>query len=362
MNKRDSDLLIRANYLFQDGQYQECENLTEEIYQNNNDDLKVLNLYASVCSINKNFDIAKTIFEKLVFLQPNNANISNNYAQLLRSMGDIELALIFFKKAVNYNPKLMIAYPNLFECLYLKENYKELHKRLQSLQKSNLPKSLGCVAISDFATNQLDWKKNPYQICDDQFDYIAYQEKEDSIDFFNENEMKELKRIIDLKLKNARNQNLLDNGLQTPGNLLDSKEKVIKKLRIIIDHRINLYKEKYNKKDCDLITKWPSSHSIKAWAVKIKKGGYLNFHNHEFGWISGSLYLKMPKVKNDEGKIEFSLKGPKYPLIDKSKLKSMSFSPKESCSIIFPSSLFHRTIPFDDNENRVSIAFDLRPN
>ena len=361
MNKRDSDLLIRAIHLFQDGQYQECENLTEEIYQNNNDDLKVLNLYASVCSINKNLDVAKTIFEKLVFLQPNNANICNNYAQLLRTMGDIELALIFFKKAVNYNQKLMIAYPNLFECLYLKENYKELYKSLISLQKSNLPKSLGSVAISDFATNQLDWKKNPYQICDDQFDYIMEQE-EGFLDCFNENEIKELNRIINLKLKNSRSQNLLDNGFQTPGNLLDSKEKVIEKLSGIIDQRIDLYKAKYSKMDCDLISKWPSSFSVKAWAVVIKKGGYLKFHNHEFGWISGSLYLNMPKVKNDEGKIEFSLKGPKYPLIDKSKLKSISFSPKEACSIIFPSSLFHRTIPFDDDENRVSIAFDLRPN
>ena len=361
MNKVDNDLLIKAVSLFQDGQYQKCEDLTKKIYKNNNDNLKVLNLYASVCSINENFDVAKTIFEKLIVLQPNNANISNNYAQLLRSMGDIELALIFFKKAVNYNQKLMIAYPNLFECLYLKENYKELYKRLLSLQKSNLPKSLGSVAISDFATNQLDWKKNPYQICDDQFDFIMEQE-EDFLDCFNENEIRELNRIIELKLKNARSQNLLENGFQTPGNLLDRKEKVIEKLSGIIDQRINLYKEKYSKMDCDLISQWPSSFSVKAWAVVIKKSGYLNFHNHEFGWISGSLYLNMPKVKNDEGRIEFSLRGPNYPIIDNTKLKKISFRPKESSSIIFPSSLFHRTIPFDDDEDRVSIAFDLRPN
>ena len=100
MNKIDNDLLIKAVNLFQDGQYQKCEELTKKIYKNNNDNLKVLNLYASVCSINENFDVAKTIFEKLIVLQPNNANICNNYAQLLKSMGDIELALIFFKKAV----------------------------------------------------------------------------------------------------------------------------------------------------------------------------------------------------------------------------------------------------------------------
>ena len=70
----------------------------------------------------------------------------------------------------------------------------------------------------------------------------------------------------------------------------------------------------------------------------------------------------MPKIKNDEGRIEFSLRGPNYPIIDNTKLKKISFRPKESSSIIFPSSLFHRTIPFDDDEDRISIAFDLRPN
>jgi hypothetical protein len=29
--------------------------------------------------------------------------------------------------------------------------------------------------------------------------------------------------------------------------------------------------------------------------------------------------------------------------------------------VLFPSSLFHRTIPFNSNEERICIAFDLKP-
>jgi hypothetical protein len=36
-------------------------------------------------------------------------------------------------------------------------------------------------------------------------------------------------------------------------------------------------------------------------------------------------------------------------------------SPKVGDIVLFPSSLFHRTIPFNSNEERICIAFDLKP-
>tara|TARA_B110000305_G_scaffold32642_1_gene31776 strand:+ start:227 stop:376 length:150 start_codon:yes stop_codon:yes gene_type:complete len=35
--------------------------------------------------------------------------------------------------------------------------------------------------------------------------------------------------------------------------------------------------------------------------------------------------------------------------------------PKEGDVIFFPSSVFHRTIPFESDEERICIAFDLKP-
>jgi hypothetical protein len=35
--------------------------------------------------------------------------------------------------------------------------------------------------------------------------------------------------------------------------------------------------------------------------------------------------------------------------------------PKVGDIVLFPSSLFHRTIPFESNEQRICIAFDLKP-
>ena len=76
--------------------------------------------------------------------------------------------------------------------------------------------------------------------------------------------------------------------------------------------------------------------------------------------MTGTFYLQMPDQSENlnEGAIEFSHKGVHYPK------GSVSFptkivNPKCRDMIIFPSSLFHRTLPFDGSKQRVCIAFDL---
>ena len=55
----------------------------------------------------------------------------------------------------------------------------------------------------------------------------------------------------------------------------------------------------------------------------MQSGGFLSFHNHKEGWLSGSFYLKVPKRKSNEdsGSIIFSEQGPPYPKKKLIKLK-----------------------------------------
>ena len=75
------------------------------------------------------------------------------------------------------------------------------------------------------------------------------------------------------------------------------------------------------------------------------------------GYIGTTL---VPKLLNDnEGSIEFKLYGYDYP--DDKNLPNLIHSPKIFDIALFPSSLFHRTIPFSSQEERQVIAFDLVP-
>ena len=82
---------------------------------------------------------------------------------------------------------------------------------------------------------------------------------------------------------------------------------------------------------------------------------------HKEGWLSGSLYLERPE-KNEEhdGDIIFSLHGSNYPLNNKN-YPSNIINIDKGDLVLFPSSLFHATIPFSSNKKRITLAFDIIP-
>ena len=76
--------------------------------------------------------------------------------------------------------------------------------------------------------------------------------------------------------------------------------------------------------------------------------------------MSGSLYLNLPKKKNDSsGNIVFSLDGV-YPNDGKEYPKKEVNINKRDI-VLFPSSVFHQTVPFSSDENRITLAFDIKP-
>ena len=116
-----------------------------------------------------------------------------------------------------------------------------------------------------------------------------------------------------------------------------------------------VYRKKYKHKEDYFITKWPPNSSIIPWYNKLAKQGYLTPHIHPGGWLSGVFYLSVPKLLNkNEGSIKLSLFGSKYP-----DDKNLIHSPRDFDIILFPSSLYHQTIPFNSQDERHSIAFDV---
>ena len=91
----------------------------------------------------------------------------------------------------------------------------------------------------------------------------------------------------------------------------------------------------------------------------LKEQGYHNFHIHQDGWLSGVIYLKVvPSLNKNEGAITFNLagshiSGPNFPKI--------IHNPEVGDMVLSPSSLFHGTIPFTTDTDRIVVAFDLKP-
>jgi uncharacterized protein (TIGR02466 family) len=105
----------------------------------------------------------------------------------------------------------------------------------------------------------------------------------------------------------------------------------------------------------------PEKLALKGWFNRLLSGGYQTDHIHTSGWLSGVLYVQIPEnLNHEEGSIEFSLRGYNYPILDKN-YPIKRYYPKNGYLILFPSSLFHRTIPFISDQERICISFELIP-
>ncbi|MDA9722210.1 2OG-Fe(II) oxygenase family protein [Luminiphilus sp.] len=97
-----------------------------------------------------------------------------------------------------------------------------------------------------------------------------------------------------------------------------------------------------------------------AWSVRLRSEGFHTNHVHPTGWLSGVLYVSVPYTKNEElgGNIQFGA-----PLDELgTNLKPKRFiEPKVGTLVLFPSYMWHGTIPFHADETRMTIAFDILP-
>ena len=104
----------------------------------------------------------------------------------------------------------------------------------------------------------------------------------------------------------------------------------------------------------------PDRWRLATWGVALKAGGHQTPHFHPDGHVSGVYYVKLPRALDDHaGWIEFgrtrdALGGSGEQLLH-------LVRPREGLMLLFPSYFYHRTLPFESDEERVSIAFDVLP-
>lgn len=107
----------------------------------------------------------------------------------------------------------------------------------------------------------------------------------------------------------------------------------------------------------------PRLSTIACWSVVLPGQGRQVPHIHPAAWLSGVYYAELPgavdKKDSTEGWIEFGTPPETFNLTKRTPARLVK--PKEGLLILFPSYFYHRTIPFQGDEERVSIAFDFVP-
>jgi len=99
-----------------------------------------------------------------------------------------------------------------------------------------------------------------------------------------------------------------------------------------------------------------------CWSIRLGAGGHHVDHIHPHGWLSSAFYVQVPPETDAddsrEGWLQFGR--PSYRgLVG---LEPAHFKrPVPGRLVLFPSYMWHGTIPFTSSDPRMSIAFDLTP-
>ena len=97
-----------------------------------------------------------------------------------------------------------------------------------------------------------------------------------------------------------------------------------------------------------------------SWSVRLSTQGYNVPHTHAMGWLSTAFYVSLPNAAQmgppPAGHIAFGLPPAELEL---NLEPYRTIAPAPGRLAVFPSTMWHGTVPFDDGE-RLVIAFDIK--
>ena len=291
-------------------------------------------------------------YQNALLADPKFEMARHNIGTTLQELGRMEEAIGSLEKI-----DTDLSRPALLECVYSCNNTSRFFLELKRITKQD-ETNVGVAAISAFGSQQFG-QPDPYPFCPNSMDFISSENLIGKNLIDQEFLITLRKALLDSQLGGG-NQSLLHSGFQSAGTLFVEPRGVIEELQTILQTEIKNYFVNLQSRNCPYIELRPESFVLRGWYIVMERGGFLKPHNHPSGWLSGVLYIKVPTRRNEEANIEFGLHGKDLPILNQEYPKII-YPVVEGDLIMFPSSLFHRTIPFTSNEERLCIAFDLLP-
>ena len=328
-------------------------------------------------------------YEKAIKINPNVMEVHCNVGLVYEKTGEINKAFNSYQKVPKSDTRYLYAQYNLASLLYKDKQYEKAVKIFKLIDyknsKSYLIKSLYELNDQFNFINELDnqikkgttdavigslinsarlkygiKKKNLF--CEDPLNFVYIKNLTESYDF-NNIFIKTANNILNDEMFKDRSQPLLINAIQSAGNIFYNENSSIKKIKDIIHKELENYRIKFNNTNEGIIKNWPKNYELKGWLVKMKSGGKIKPHIHDYGWLSGSIYINVPpKINTNSGNLVVCFNDQQKEIPDKEDKNSKIINVVTGSLCFFPASLFHYTIPFESDEERIVLAFDVMKN
>ena len=156
----------------------------------------------------------------------------------------------------------------------------------------------------------------------------------------------------------------LRGGTQTMENLFHRGHELVERLRARVDEAVTAYISRMKPdENHPLLKRRREGFGYSAsWSSRLHDCGFHTNHFHPQGWISSAYYVELPEVvdtgEGQQGWIKFG--EPAFEAGLKSPIRR-AIQPRAGRLVLFPSYMWHGTIPFHAEATRLTIAFDAVP-
>ncbi|HEU5137651.1 MAG TPA: tetratricopeptide repeat protein [Steroidobacteraceae bacterium] len=158
----------------------------------------------------------------------------------------------------------------------------------------------------------------------------------------------------------------LRTGSQTSGVLFGRKDPVIVALRDALKRAVNDYVEALPDDATHPFLQRKSARTrfSGSWSVRLESTGHHINHFHQEGWISSAFYVSLPpsvtqpREGSSAGFIQF---GEPPAELELGLTPRRVLQPRLGRLVLFPSYLWHGTVPYEDRAPRLTVAFDAIP-
>ncbi|HEX9159681.1 MAG TPA: putative 2OG-Fe(II) oxygenase, partial [Rhizomicrobium sp.] len=275
-------------------------------------------------------DTAIAEHEAALRMEPDNTHVWRNFAQTLLEAGDAKKALGASERAVALEPDNQTALAIWGLALRALDDPREaaINDVQNLIRVYELPPPDGFASMEDFNVALNRWLDRLHR---------------------------DRRECIDQTLRT---------GTQTLDNLFGAGHTPVELLRAKIDEAVTDYVKRmpFDESHPLFRRKRNDFRYSASWSSRLGDCGFHTNHVHPKGWISSAYYVALPDaVDNDaakEGWIKFGEPNLPFGVADAVR---RTVRPHVGALVLFPSYMWHGTIPFHSREARTTIAFDAVP-
>ena len=362
----------------------------QAVLERNPDSLAAWIGLGNICTIVDQYEEALQSFQRAAEIRPDDPGIHYNIGNTYSRLEQFDTAINSYFESLRLRPGLDEVRTNLGVALYRCDRFEEAIEHLSGVETplarstmldcfyalQRFDKFFGLVeklrelddvnansaATSAYVAQQFG-REDLHPFCPDPLSYVRVIENPGQTDDLDALVGQLVEAVSRLDVAYEPRSHATKLGYHSVDrNLFSNPTGPLAVLKDVISREINNYYEEIREEQIAFARRWPEKSVLYGWYIHMLPGGHQLAHIHPTGWLSGVIHLSVPTESrtSDAGRIEFMLKDPEKPAINDEGPRVI-YEPKPGQLLLFPSSLLHQTIPFESDEPRQCIAFDLRP-